>query len=132
MHQPRALYLHVEQRDPVIEIDDLDDWIALFYMQVQGSGLVHLADGSGGRLTYAGKNGYPYTSIGKVLIERGAMSPDDIDMDKVRAWLCADPERGRTLMQENRSYVFFRALGEEAVSYTHLRAHETRHDLVCR
>ena len=96
-----------------LEIVYLDDWIALFYMQVQGSGLVHLADGSGVRLTYAGKNGYPYTSIGKVLIERGAMSPDDIDMDKVRAWLCADPERGRTLMQENRSYVFFRALGEE-------------------
>lgn len=96
-----------------LEIVYLDDWIALFYMQVQGSGLVHLDDGSTVRLTYAGKNGYPYTSIGKVLIERGEMGRDEIDMDKVRAWLRADPERGRTLMQENRSYVFFRALGEE-------------------
>ena len=26
----------------------------------------------------------------------------------------------------------FSRIGEEAVSYTHLRAHETRHDLVCR
>jgi membrane-bound lytic murein transglycosylase A len=99
--------------DRGLEILYLDDWIALFYMQVQGSGLVHLDGGGCVRLTYAGKNGHPYTSIGKVLIERGELSPDEIDMDKVQAWLRADPERGLRLMQENRSYVFFRALSEE-------------------
>ena len=82
-------------------------------MQVQGSGLVHLDDGSQVRLSYAGKNGYPYTSIGRLLIERGEMTPDEIDMAKVKAWLRADPERGRALMAENQSYVFFRTLGEE-------------------
>jgi membrane-bound lytic murein transglycosylase A len=96
-----------------LELLYLDDPVELFYMQVQGSGLVHLDDGSNVRLTYAGKNGHPYTSIGRVLIERGDMTPDDIDMDKVKAWLRADPERGRTLMQENKSYVFFRALDAE-------------------
>jgi membrane-bound lytic murein transglycosylase A len=91
----------------------LDDPIELFYMQVQGSGLMRLDDGSNVRLTYAGKNGHPYTSIGRVLIERGEMTPDDIDMDKVKTWLRADPERGRALMQENKSYVFFRELDAE-------------------
>jgi membrane-bound lytic murein transglycosylase A len=91
----------------------LDDAIELFYMQVQGSGLVRLDDGSNVRLTYAGKNGHPYTSIGRALIERGEMTPDDIDMDKVKAWLRADRMRGRALMQENKSYVFFRELDAE-------------------
>jgi len=91
----------------------LDDAVELFYMQVQGSGLVHLDDCTSVRLTCAGKNGHPYTSIGKVLIERGELAPGDIDMDKVKAWLRADPIRGRALMHENRSYVFFRELSEE-------------------
>ncbi len=91
----------------------LDDAIELFYMQVQGSGLVHLDDGSNVRLTYAGKNGYPYTSIGKVLIARGEMTPDEIDMDTVKAWLRADQMRGRALMEENKSYVFFRTLSAD-------------------
>jgi len=96
-----------------LELLYLDDAIELFYMQVQGSGLVRLDDGSTLRLTYAGKNGHPYTSIGRVLITRGEMAPDDIDMDTVKAWLRADSERGRALMQENTSYVFFRELDAE-------------------
>ncbi len=91
----------------------LDDPIELFYMQVQGSGLVHLDGGSCVRLTYAGKNGHPYTSIGKLLAERGEMSLDEIDMGRVKAWLRADPARGRALMAENESYIFFRTLGAE-------------------
>ncbi len=96
-----------------LELLYLDDAVELFYMQVQGSGLVRLDDGTTVRLTYAGKNGHPYTSIGRVLIERGALGAYDIDMDRVKAWLQADEGRGRALMQENLSYVFFRVLGED-------------------
>lgn len=99
-------------QDRGLELLYLDDAVDLFYMQVQGSGLVRLDDGTAKRLTYAGKNGHPYTSIGKVLIARGELGADDIDMDRVKAWLRADPERGRALMQENLSYVFFRVLSE--------------------
>jgi membrane-bound lytic murein transglycosylase A len=91
----------------------LDDSVELFFMQVQGSGLVHLNDGTSVRLTYAGKNGHPYTSVAKLLIERGALNADAIDVETVKAWLRADPKRGRALMQENRSYVFFRELSDE-------------------
>jgi len=96
-----------------LELLYLDDTIELFYMQVQGSCLVHLNDGSQVRLTYAGKNGHPYTSIGRLLVARGELAADDIDMDKVKTWLQAGQARGRALMQENRSYAFFRELGEE-------------------
>ncbi len=94
-----------------LELLFLEDWVELFYMQVQGSGLVHLDDGSDVRLTYAGKNGHPYTSIGRLLVERHEIALNAIDMEQVKAWLRADPARGRALMQENKSYIFFHVLG---------------------
>ena len=96
-----------------LELLYLKDRVELFYMQVQGSGRVHLKDGGAVRLGYAGKNGYPYTSIGRLLIERGAIAPDAMSMAAVKAWLRADEARGRALMEENRSYVFFRELDAE-------------------
>ncbi|MGV1014234.1 MAG: murein transglycosylase A [Methyloceanibacter sp.] len=98
-----------------LELLYLDDAVELFFMQVQGSGRVRLADGSIVRLGYAAKNGHPYTSIGKRLVEMGEGRPEDLTMDGVKAWLRADPVRGRALMHENKSYVFFRELsGDEA------------------
>jgi membrane-bound lytic murein transglycosylase A len=61
------------------------------------------------RLGYAGKNGHSYTSIGKRLLEMGAGRPERLTLDGIKTWLRADPERGRALMRENRSYVFFHA-----------------------
>jgi len=97
-----------------LELLYLDDPVELFFMQVQGSGRVRLTDGSAVRLGFAGKNGHPYTSIGKVLVERGEGRPESMTMEGVKTWLRADKERGRALMAENRSYVFFHELGEGA------------------
>jgi membrane-bound lytic murein transglycosylase A len=113
-----------------LELLYLDDPVELFFMQVQGSGRVRLADGSAVRLGFAGKNGHPYTSIGKLLVERGEGRPETMTMEGVKAWLRADPERGRALMAENRSYVFFHELvkgadgplGAEGVALTPGRA----------
>jgi membrane-bound lytic murein transglycosylase A len=96
-----------------LELLYLDDPVELFYMQVQGSGLVRLRDGAAVRLTYAAKNGHPYTSIGKLLIERGEIERESMSMRAVKAWLHADPARGRALLAENKSYVFFRELDAE-------------------
>jgi membrane-bound lytic murein transglycosylase A len=82
-------------------------------MQVQGSGRVRLRDGTTVRLSYAGRNGHPYRSIGRLLVERGEIALEDMSMAAVKAWLRADQARGRQLMQENRSYVFFRELTED-------------------
>ena len=90
-----------------LELLWLDDPVELFFMQIQGSGRVRLTDGSTVRLGYAGKNGHSYTSIGKRLLEMGERGPERLTMDGIKEWLRADPERGRALMQENKSYVFF-------------------------
>jgi membrane-bound lytic murein transglycosylase A len=93
-----------------LELLYLDDVVELFFMQVQGSGLVRLREGGSVRLTYVGKNGHPYTSIGKLLVERGELASGAASMQAVKEWLRADVARGRRLMAENASYVFFREL----------------------
>jgi len=93
-----------------LELLYLDDSVELFFMQVQGSGRVRLREGGTTRLTYAGKNGHPYTSIGRLLVERGELAGADASMQAVKTWLRADRMRGYRLMAENASYVFFREL----------------------
>ena len=93
--------------DRGLEIVYLDDPVELFFMQVQGSGRVRLPDGSVVRLGYAGKNGHPYASIGKLLVERGETESGKTSMQAIKAWLRGDAERAKRLMWENPSYVFF-------------------------
>ncbi len=93
-----------------LELLYLDDPVELFFMQVQGSGRVKLTDGSWVRLGYAAKNGHSYTSIGKRLAARAEDRPRSLTMEGLKEWLRADPARGRALMHENASYVFFREL----------------------
>lgn len=111
--------------DSGLELLYVEDAVELFYMHVQGSGLVHLDDGRCVRLVYAGKNGHPYTSIAQLLIERGELAADAVDMGRVKAWLRTDVARGASLMCENESYIFFREqeglkrpLGAEGVPLT--------------
>lgn len=90
-----------------LEIAFLRDEAELFITQVQGSARLRLPDGRVTRLVYAGRNGHPYTSIGRRIVEQGAMRLEDMTLAKLMAYLRADPARGRALMEENRSYVFF-------------------------
>jgi membrane-bound lytic murein transglycosylase A len=93
-----------------LELVYLEHPVDLFFLQVQGSGLIRLPDGRRVRLGYAGKNGHPYTSIGRVLIERGIVPADRMSMQALSDWLRAAGARGREVMWENKAYVFFREL----------------------
>lgn len=93
-----------------LELAWLKSWEDLFFMQVQGSGRVRLPDGSALRLAYGAKTGLPYTSIGKVLIDKGEMTREQMSMQALRGWLEAHPQEARSVMWLNRSYVFFRKL----------------------
>lgn len=95
----------------------LSDPVECFFMHVQGSGRIRFADGSMVRITYDGKNGHPYTSVGRYLIDAGLFPADRMSLDALKEWLFADAERGREVMWRNRSYVFFRELaGPESES----------------
>jgi membrane-bound lytic murein transglycosylase A len=84
------------------------DAVELFMLQVQGSGRVRLADGTIVPVGYDGKNGHPYTSIGRYLIDRGQFAADRMSLQALVRWLRADPARGQAVMRQNASYVFFR------------------------
>ena len=88
----------------------VDDPVAAFFLQIQGSGRVKLPDGRLVRVGYDGQNGWPYVAIGKLLVERGAIAKDDVSLQTIRAWLAAHPGEGKALMAENPSYVFFREM----------------------
>jgi membrane-bound lytic murein transglycosylase A len=85
----------------------VDDAIDAFFLQIQGSGRVMLDDGSVVRAAFAGQNGQPYTAIGAVLVQRGALAREDVSLQSIRAWLGAHPAESAGLMNANASYVFF-------------------------
>lgn len=95
-----------------LELLYLADAVDAFFMHIQGSGLIELEDGSSVRLSYDGKNGHPYTSVGRCLVEAGTFAADEVTLESLMSWLRADPERGRQVMWQNKSYIFFRELAE--------------------
>lgn len=98
-----------------LELMYLKDQVDVFFMQVQGSGRIQLPNGEKVRVTYDGKNGYPYTSIGKALIEDGRMTADEMSLKSLKHWLKTDKDRAKPVMWKNKSYVFFKELsGSEA------------------
>ena len=84
-----------------------DDPVALFFLQIQGSGRVRFDDGSSARIAYAGENGRPYTAIGRVLIGMGALARGNVSLASIRAWLKQNPSRAAAVMEADQSFVFF-------------------------
>ncbi|WP_018689750.1 murein transglycosylase A [Ahrensia kielensis] len=96
-----------------IDVDDLaiawiKDPVDAFFIHVQGAARLNMGNGETVRITYDGKSGHPFTAIGKNLIERGEIAKDQISMQSIRAWLSKNPDKATALMEENRSYIFFK------------------------
>lgn len=95
--------------DPVVWVRD---GIEAFMIHVQGSARVRLRDGSLARMTYAGRNGRPYSSIGALLIKEGHVAADEMSLDRLKRWVRdhgqGEGETGRALMQRNESFIFFK------------------------
>jgi membrane-bound lytic murein transglycosylase A len=91
-----------------LEICWLKNQTDLLFAQIQGSARVHLADGSTIRINYDAHNGYPYTAVGRILIDRGIIPKEQMSMQKIREWMEQNPDGAKDLRRQNRSYVFFR------------------------
>ncbi len=85
-----------------------------FIIHVQGSARIRLPDGGVARVAYAGRNGHPFTAIGRVLVERGEIPLPEMNLERLVGWLKAHPGPARDLMRLNRSYIFFRRADELA------------------
>ncbi len=91
-----------------LEICWLKSQTDLLFAQIQGSARIRLADGSTIRINYDAHNGYPYTPVGRILIDRGIIPKEQMSMQKIREWMEQNPEAANEVRRENRSYVFFR------------------------
>jgi len=98
------------QFKPLVWLDDPQD---AFFVQVQGSGIVHLDDGGMMRVGYAAQNGHPYYAIGRELVKRGIYTKDEVSMETIRSWMLQNPDKADELMNTNPSYVFFTEMPDD-------------------
>lgn len=92
-----------------LEICWIRNPVDAFFAQIQGSTRVKLDDGELLRLNYIASNGKPYTPVGRLLIDQGVYTPQEMSMDKIREYMEAHPDEGKELREKNRSFVFFSA-----------------------
>ena len=100
-----------------LEIAWAADPIELFFLQIQGSGLLRAPDGSRMRIGYAGQNGRGYTGIGALMRQRGLIgegTPYATSMQGIMQYLRDHPAEGRAIMRENQSWIFFTELTGDA------------------
>jgi peptidoglycan lytic transglycosylase A len=93
-----------------LEICWLKDQTDLLFAQIQGSARIHFEDGTTMRINYDAHNGYPYTPVGRILIDRGIIPKQEMSMQKIREWMDQNPEGAKELRRQNRSYIFFREI----------------------
>jgi len=86
--------------------------VDLFFLHIQGSGILQLSDGRRLQVGYAAANGRPYRSIGRLLIDSGKVPQGEMSMQRLRRYFAEHPEEQVDIMAHNESYVFFRFLEE--------------------
>ena len=102
-----------------LEICWLRSQVDVLFAQIQGSARIRLEDGTILRVNYDSHNGWPYTPVGRALVDRKIIPKDEMSMQRIREWMEANPDRPRRCGGMNKSYVFFRitdlATEDEAV-----------------
>jgi peptidoglycan lytic transglycosylase A len=94
-----------------LEICWIKDQTDALFIQIQGSARIRLEDGVMLRINYDSHNGQPFTSVGRILIERNLVPRDEMSMDRIRDWIRANPQGAKELRRQNRAFVFFRIVG---------------------
>jgi membrane-bound lytic murein transglycosylase A len=90
-----------------LELAFAEDFLDVYFLHVQGSGVLRFPDGSTRLLGYKGVNGHPYFSIGRFLVQQGFIPPEKISLRSIRAWFQANPDQMKPILNKNRSYTFF-------------------------
>jgi membrane-bound lytic murein transglycosylase A len=121
-----------------LEICYLRSPVDVLFAQIQGSARIRLEDGTILRVNYDSHNGWPYTPVGRVLIERAMLTKDSVSMQSIRDWMEANPDLAKDVRRQNKSYVFFRitdlatedeAIGAEGVPLVPGRSIAVDHSL---
>ncbi len=90
----------------------VSDQMDLFFLQIQGSGQVILEDGAVLHVNYDCNNGHAYQSIGKLLIDEGKISKEEMSAQRIRSYLKSHSCEIERIFNYNESYVFFRLVDD--------------------
>lgn len=107
-----------------LELLWVEDRVKLYFLHIQGSGLVYLENGDTVNILFAGKNNNPYTSISKVVMGKKYMKTEDINASSLQKWLRDNPDKQDEILYSNKSYIFFKiseekeTIGSEGVGLT--------------
>lgn len=85
-----------------------DDLVDIHFMQIQGSAIAVMDDGSEIRIGFADSNGRKFKGIGSILLEKGLLKPGETSMPKIREWLRKHPQRAAEELAENERFIFQR------------------------
>jgi len=91
-----------------LEICWLRSQLDVLFAQIQGSARIRLEDGAILRVNYDSHNGWPYASVGRVLVDRKILAKDEVSMQRIRDWMESNADAARDVRRQNKSYVFFR------------------------
>ncbi|MEN8153714.1 MAG: MltA domain-containing protein [Acidobacteriota bacterium] len=89
--------------------------VDLFFLHIQGSGIIELEGGDKIRVNYAGTNGHPYRAIGRFLVEKGICTYKDLSMQFIKKYIKENPDEAEEIFNYNPSYIFFRKVEEGPV-----------------
>lgn len=90
------------------ELAYLHDPVDAFFLHIQGSGQIQFADGTTRAIGYAATNGLPYTSIGKVLVDRHQLIRSEVNAPAIRQYLADHPGEVEDILNHNKRFVFFK------------------------
>lgn len=93
-----------------LELLWLADPVDAFFLQVQGSGRIRLAEGGTTRVGFAAHNGHGFVSVGRILIDEGKLTKDQATAQSVAQWLKDHPADAPALMARNPRFIFFREI----------------------
>lgn len=83
-----------------------DDLADIHFMQIQGSAIAKMDDGSKLRIGFADSNGLEFKGIGSILLNKKLINAKDVSMPKIREWLKKNPQKAADLMKENERFIF--------------------------
>ncbi|MDP3704663.1 MAG: murein transglycosylase A [Legionellaceae bacterium] len=84
-------------------------------LETEGSGFVELKEGGQLAIGFAADNGAKYRSIASILIKKGSMNKDQASMSHIRSYFKKHPAQLRPVINQNKSFVFFRQLPQNTV-----------------
>lgn len=96
-----------------------------FFIQIQGSATLKFPDGKKIRVGYANQNGYPYVPIGKFLKDKIPL--EKMSMQRIKKYLLGQDKLAvNEILNKNPSYVFFKEIQSEALTYSGVEVSDGR------